>query len=372
MALKPLEGVRVLDFTNLPPGAFATVMLADLGAEIVRVEPPAQKGKPSLVIGQVPLSRAKRSMTLDMRNPAAAGILERIVPRFDVVIENAKPGTMEARGFGYGQANAANARIVWCALTGFGQEGPYAHHAAHDISFLSHSGLLSALSPELPWHPALPLALQAGAQAAVIGIQAGLLQAARTGEGAFVDISLSEAAGWLLTCGMNALSDKPFHLPVSPDRRLYACADGRYVAVASAEPRAWTALCEGLDLPDLIDALHNADRAAEATEKLGAAFSTAPATEWAERLAPLGAAVTVVNGGAQLLTDPHALARGSFSHCTGVPLPTNPVRMSRPGSAGLEMALTAPPTVGEHTEEILRSADFSDDEITALASAQLV
>ena len=192
--LEPLAGIRVLDFTAFPPGGSCTVMLADLGAEIIRVESPAQKGKPSLVVGQIALSRGKRSMTLDLRNRASAEVLRRLAATVDVIVENAKPGSMQERGFGYTHARAANPRIIWCAITGFGQSGPYAGHAGHDLSYLAHSGLLGALNPEQPWQPSMSLALQAGAFSAVVGIQAALLQRAQSGEGAFIDVSLSEAA----------------------------------------------------------------------------------------------------------------------------------------------------------------------------------
>ncbi len=149
MTLKPLAGIRVLDFTALPPGGACTVMLADLGADIIRIESPARKGEPSLVIRQVALSRGKRSMTLDQRNPAASEILRRLASTVDVIVENGNPGVMEARGFGYSHARAANPKIIWCAITGFGQDGPYAKHAGHDFSYMAHSGLLGALEPDL-------------------------------------------------------------------------------------------------------------------------------------------------------------------------------------------------------------------------------
>ena len=204
MSLKPLNGIRVLDFTAMPPGGFCTVTLADLGAEVIRVESPAQKGKTSLVIGQVALSRGKRSLTLDLRRPESNNILERLARTVDVVVENAKPGAMETRGFGYAQARAANKRIIWCAITGFGQNGPYADRGGHDVSYLAHSGLLRALSPDPLWQPGISLSLQAGALASVIGIQAALLERTCTSEGAFLDISLAEAAGWYLTCGLTS------------------------------------------------------------------------------------------------------------------------------------------------------------------------
>jgi crotonobetainyl-CoA:carnitine CoA-transferase CaiB-like acyl-CoA transferase len=372
MAIKPLEGVRVLDFTALPPGGFCTVVLADLGAEVIRVEPPAQKGQPSLVVRQVGLSRGKRSLTLDMRNPASSEVLRRLIPTVDVVVENAKPGAMEARGFGYSHARAANPKIIWCSITGFGQTGPNAEHAGHDLSYLAHSGLLGALTSKLPWQPDIALSLQAGALAAVVGVQGALLQRARTGEGAQLDISLSEAASWLLTCGVNPLSDQPYPIPASPDRRLYECADGRFVAVASAEPRTWGALCDGLGAPELKDTLHKPAEAERAAAALTEIFRTRPATEWVARLAPTGAAVTIVNHASQLLDDPHVRARGSVADCAGTPVPASPIRLSTVDGERSETALAPPGEVGAATEAVLSAAGFSADELAALAGAGVI
>lgn len=372
MGFKPLEGVRVLDFTALPPGGFCTVVLADLGAEVIRIEPPAQKGEPSLVVRQVALSRGKRSVTLDMRNPAASEVLRRLISTIDVVVENAKPGAMEARGFGYSHARAANPKVVWCSVTGFGQTGPNAEHAGHDLSYLAHSGLLGALSSSLPWQPDIALSLQAGALAAVVGIQGALLQRARTGEGAQLDISLSEAATWLLTCGINPLSASPYAIPASPDRRLYPCGDGRFVAVASAEPRTWGALCDGLGAPELKETLHKPAEADRVAARLGEIFRTRPAAEWVARLAPAGAAVTIVNHANQLLEDPHVKARGTVVDCAGVPVPASPIRIVEPHASRSETAVAPPGKVGEATEAVLTAAGFSAAELAELASAGVI
>jgi alpha-methylacyl-CoA racemase len=370
--LEPLAGIRVLDFTAFPPGGACTVMLADLGAEVIRVESPTQKGKPSLVVGQVALSRGKRSMTLDLRNRASADVLRRLATTVDVVVENAKPGSMQERGFGYTHARAANPRIIWCAITGFGQSGPYAGHAGHDLSYLAHSGLLGALTPEQPWQPSLPLALQAGAFSAVVGIQAALLQRAQSSEGAFIDVSLSEAATWFLSCGINSLSDRPFVLGATPDRRLYACADGRYVAVACAEPRTWGVLCDHLGVPQLKNNLHKTAAAEATTSTLTAIFLTRPAQEWVERLAAHGAAVTVVNHAAQLLEDPHVRARGTVVEAAGTPVPANPIRVCAPDGKQTGTTTDGPPRVGADTEEVLAAAGFSAHEIAALAAEGVI
>jgi crotonobetainyl-CoA:carnitine CoA-transferase CaiB-like acyl-CoA transferase len=370
---KPLAGVRVLDFTAFPPGGVCTVMLADLGAEVIRVDSPAQKGSRSLVIGQVALSRGKRSMTLDMRNPASSEVLKRLAPTIDVVVENAKPGAMESRGFGYSQARAANPRLIWCAITGFGQTGPYADYAGHDLSYLAHSGVLGALSAERPFHPGAQIATPLGGMTAVIGIQSALLQRARSGEGGFLDISLSESAGWLLTAGINALSDKPYVLTATPDRRLYACSDGRWVAVASAEPRTWSALCDGLGVPDLKTTLHQPAHAQAVTETLAGIFQTRPAAEWVERLSPLGAAVTVMNHADEVPADPQVRARAAVVESAGVPVPATPIRLSGADGRPTTATATEPPhMVGDDTDDILQSAGFTEAERQALGEAGVI
>jgi crotonobetainyl-CoA:carnitine CoA-transferase CaiB-like acyl-CoA transferase len=372
VTLKPLSGIRVLDFTAMPPGGVCTVLLADLGAEIIRVEAPAQKGSRSLVIGQVAPARGKRSMTLDLRNPQAAEVLKRLAPSIDVVVENLKPGAMEARGFGYSHARAANPRLVWCAITGFGQDGPYAEHSGHDLSYLAHSGLLGALSVQQPFHPAGQISTPLAGMSAVIGIQAALLQREKTGQGAFLDISLSEAAGYLLTVGINPLSDSPYMITAAPDRRLYACADGRFLAVTSAEPRTWGALCDGLGVPELKATLHKADQAEAVTAKLAEVLRTRAAAEWVALLAPMGAAVTVMNHAAQVREDPHVRARGSVADVDGVPVPANPIRLTSPDGEKTGTATEAPHMVGQDTDDVLRAAGFSEAEVKALGETGVV
>jgi crotonobetainyl-CoA:carnitine CoA-transferase CaiB-like acyl-CoA transferase len=372
MSLQPLTCERVLDFTAFPPGALCTVMLADLGAEIIRVEPPALKGKPSSVFGQIALSRGKRSMTLDMRSTEAIDILNRLVPSMTIVIENARPGAMEGRGFGYRQAREINPGIIWCSISGFGQDGPNALHAGHDISYLAHSGLLAALTDDREFMPQTPLSLPLAALAAVVGIQGALAQRAKTGHGAFVDISLSEVALWALGSGTDPLSDRPPKLPASADRRLYACSDGRHVAVASAEPRTWGALCDGLDLPELQGRLHDPLHDAASTDSISQKFLTRPAAEWVQRLTPLGAAATMVNHAHEVLADPHVMARGSIGYIGSQAYPRSPVRLI--GADGDQSEAVAKPasTVGADTHDILLGAGFSEDELERLAQQQMI
>jgi crotonobetainyl-CoA:carnitine CoA-transferase CaiB-like acyl-CoA transferase len=370
--LDPLKGLRVLDLTGHPPGAMCTVMLADLGAEVVRVEAPVQKGKTSLVIGQVALSRGKRSITLDLRNPDAVPVLSRLASKFDVIVEASRPGTMEARGFGYKDAKAINPGIVWCAMTGFGQDGPNANHAGHDFSYLAHSGLLAALSIEQPFHPAISMASQAAGLTAVVGIQGALLEKSRTGRGAFVDVSLSEAATWFLTCGINPLAENPYLIAASPDRRLYECADGRFVAVASQEPRTWGALCNALGFPEFVERLHKPEYAEQTTSAFAGAFLKKSATAWVEELSAAGATTTLVNHAAQLLDDPQIRARGSIVMVEDVPVPASPIRLRDDSGAVSGTATAAPHIVGQDTEDILGSIGFSQKEIADLGNAKVI
>lgn len=372
MNLQPLRGVRVLDFTVMPPGAYCTAMLADLGAEVIRVEARAQKGRRSLVLGRVALSKGKRSIALDLKNPAVNEILLRLAASADVVVENATPGAMESRGFGYSQAKKANPAIIWCSITGFGQDGPSAVQPGHDISYMAHSGMLAALARELPWHPGMMLAVPTGGLMATIGIQSALLERNQSGRGCQIDISLSESAMWVVAGTAGDLAQPPAAVPLGPDRRIYVCADGEMVAVAAAEPRTWSALCSGLGLPELIGALHVPALAESTTEKLAAAFLTLSAREWAERLGPLGAAVAPVNRGAQIINDPQVLAREAIVRVAEAQVAASPLRMTSTDGARSTTATAAPHLVGADTCDLLYAAGFSQDEVKALEEAELI
>ena len=373
MALRPLEGVRVLDLCFLPPGGFCTVQLADLGADVVRVESPKLKGQPSLVIGEVGLSRGKRSITLDLRHERGNEVLRRLVLASDVLVENMLPGRMESRGFGYAQAVEAGSQIIWCSITGFGQDGPYSDRAGHDLSYAGHAGMLDALARGLPWHPAGMLSVPIGAMMATTGVLAALAERERTGKGCQLDISLADATTWLLAGSSGVLADQPFKIPEGPDRRMYACADGRFVSVAAAEPRTWAALCKGLDTPDLAEKLGvTGEEANRVTERLAAVFGERPAAEWLERLGPLGAAVNPVNRGREVVDDPHNRARGTFIEVAGTTVPANPIRVCGPDGSYSSTADAEPPVVGQHTNEVLTEAGFTAEEVDRLRSDKVV
>lgn len=372
MTIRPLEGVRVLDFTRLPPGGYCTVLLADLGADVIRVESPAQFGKPSLVIGQVGLSRAKRSITLNTRDPRSAEVLLRLASTVDVVVENGAPGSSVAPRVDYAKAAAVRPELIWCAITGYGQTGPYAQWSGHDLSFLAQSGVLAALGGELPWHPGTMLAVPTGALMAVTAIQSALLQRYRSGAGAYVDVSLAEASLWHLSAFDGTFTGEFGGIPVTPDRRLYACGDGRYIAVAAAEPRTWGLLCEALGHPELVPFLHKDEHAEAATEALTACFAARPLAEWMAVLGDLGAAVAPVNRGPDIARDPQFMARGAMVEVAGRQVPACPIRLSAPSGETSATNLAPPTTVGADTDAVLESAGFAAAEITAMRESGLV
>jgi crotonobetainyl-CoA:carnitine CoA-transferase CaiB-like acyl-CoA transferase len=360
----PLAGVRVLDLTRFPPGAYCTTILADLGATVCRVDAPGST--PAMSGIGVALSRAKKSVALDLRHARGNDVLRRLAAWADVLVENHRPGDLDARGFGYSHAATELPRLVWCSLSGFGQDGPYATWAGHDITYTAHSGLLHAIDPELPWHPQQVLAVPAAAMTAATGIAAALFERASTGRGCQLDISISEAATGFLSSTDGALTDSSWGIPVSPQRRLYECGDGNWLTVAAAEPRTWAALCRGLGLDDLADERPSVEQSATVTARLAAAFATRPAADWVAELGPLGAAVGPVNQSSQVVRDPQVVARGAVVEVDGVPVPANPIRMRDAEGARSGTSTASPPGIGADTDAILGEAGYTPAEIAGL------
>jgi alpha-methylacyl-CoA racemase len=191
----PLAGVTVLDLTRLAPTGFCTVLLADLGATVIRVELPKRR----MFDGPIGLNRGKHSVAVDLRHPRGHEVLRRLVAHADILVENERPGVMDERGFGYSHAATEFPRLIWCSVSGYGQDGPYAQWSGHDLAFAAPSGLPSAHKPEPAWSSQLILAIPIGALMASVGILAALRERDQTGAGAQLDISLSESASWLLS-----------------------------------------------------------------------------------------------------------------------------------------------------------------------------
>jgi crotonobetainyl-CoA:carnitine CoA-transferase CaiB-like acyl-CoA transferase len=382
----PLDGVRVLDLTRLLPGNYCTLLLADLGADVVKVEEPGRgdyiRWTAPLVDGQGAvhraLNRGKRSMTLDLKSADGPAVIRRLAGGADAVVESFRPGVLERLGGGYDALSAENPRLVYCALTGYGQDGPYRDRAGHDIDYIGLGGILEATGPPdgPPVLPAVQVGDFGGGMAAAVAVVAGLREAAVSGRGRVLDVSMLDVAvswtavslSWYLATGQ------------VPDRgamrltgglacyRAYACADGRYVAVGALEPKFWRELCERLNLPELIeDHLAPPPRQEEMAARLAAVLAGRTRDEWARELANLDVCVAPVNDVAEAIRDPQVVHRGMVAEVGGRPVGPGPAV-----HGGGAQAVGPAPGLGEHTEEVLSEAGFTTSEIAELRSRSVV
>jgi alpha-methylacyl-CoA racemase len=376
----PLHGVRVLELPAIGPVPFAGMLLADLGADVVRVDRPARSpGELDLGMGAGPLGRGRRSITLDLRQDGAAEVVLRLAASVDALIEGFRPGVAERLGVGPDDVLARNRAMVYGRMTGWGQDGPLAPTAGHDITYLAVSGLLHGIGPA-DGPPVPPINYVAdfggGAMFLVAGLLAALLHARATGEGQVIDAAMTEGAGYLGTmtrCFLAAggwrderaanLLDGGF-----PNYRCYECADGRYVAVGALEPKFWAALCQALG-EDPANAPSPYDPATRdaCRDLLAGKFLTRTRDEWAELFAPLDACVAPVLTLQEAPGHPHARARGSFTDIgdatVGVPAP----RFGSTPAAARE--LTEP---GDATEELLAEAGYSPAQVGELRAAGIL
>jgi crotonobetainyl-CoA:carnitine CoA-transferase CaiB-like acyl-CoA transferase len=374
---KPLSHLRVLDLSRLQPGAFASSLLADLGADVLRIEAPGGADPLRFEAAMnVAYNRGKRSMTLDLRSQRAPDVLRRLVRTADVLIESARPGSMEQRGIGYPQLVEENPRLVWCSITGFGEGSPYSDRPAHDVTLLGHSGLLALLAGDtVPAAPQFIIAVPIGALMATVGVLVALAQRERTGRGTHVDASVVDAASWMIGEHITRVAQgRAAGWGDSASRRTYRCADGRLITLAAAEPRTWKAFCDALGRPDLSDRLMDPDQDA-LTADLASLFATRTAAEWVASLAPAGACVGPVYEPGDLFDDEHVVARGGVLGIDGSDerVVANPLRFAAAGDAARAFTATsAPVAAGEHTDEALLEVGFTPAEIDDLRAGGAV
>lgn len=370
----PLRGLKVLDLSRMVPGAFCTLLLADLGADVVKVEAPVvgdglrrMGGGAVADASHLALNRGKRSTVVDLRRPEAHGVLKRLAAWSDVVVESQRPGQLDERNLGYRAMSTDHAELVWCSITGFGGHGPKAELAGHDLTYLGYSGLLARLSDwtEAPTPPGVTVSLPLAASMAAVGILAAVADARLSGRGRKVDVNMTDTASWILSEEIARMANSPGpSWGTSPDRNVYACADGRRITVAADSPTAWLSLCEALGVAD----------PAKASEELVAErFLTKPASHWLTHPGP-AAGIGPVNEAADVIDDPHTSARKSVAAIRGSNLRVlaNPIRYDGATGEEASQALQPPPQLGGHTDEVLAVAGFSESEIADLRAAQVV
>jgi len=347
---QPLSGLLVLDFTTLLPGPLATLMLAEAGAEVIKIERPGgedMRRHPPMRDGEsvafALLNRGKRSLTLDLKNDEGQARIAPLLARADILVEQFRPGVMERLGLSYPAVRRVNPRIVYCSISGYGQDGPRAGEAGHDLNYIGNTGLL-ALNPGPPDHPVVPPALVAdiggGSFPAVMNILLALRQRDRTGEGCHLDIAMADA---MFTFAWHALATGQatgsFPGPgetqlagSSPRYQLYPTRDGALVACAALEQHFWRAFCAAIELePALIDDAADPRATRAAVARMIAARTAA---EWRPILAAADCCVTLVASLADAMRDPHFIARGLFAYraagakgaaITALPVPIAPV-----------------------------------------------
>jgi crotonobetainyl-CoA:carnitine CoA-transferase CaiB-like acyl-CoA transferase len=355
---RPLAGIKVLDFSTLLPGPLCTLLLAEAGAEVIKIERPGMGDELRIYQPRVGpdsvnfalLNRGKRSIAIDLKDPAAIRRLTPLIREADVVVEQFRPGVMDRLGLGYDALKTINPRIIYCAITGYGPDGPRAQVAAHDLNYLAESGMLSLAAgadgaPVVP--PALIADIAGGAYPAVMNILLGLRQRDRDGVGCRLDVSMSDNLFtfmyWAL--GEGEVTGKwpgPATGLVaggSPRYQIYRTADSRFVAAAPLEQRFWENFCTTVDLPrEYTDDRRDPEATKRAIAERIAAKTSA---EWRAAFEGKDLCCVIVSSVKEAVESPHFRARGLFTHkvvtdageFTAVPVPVAE-HFRAPGSAG--------------------------------------
>jgi crotonobetainyl-CoA:carnitine CoA-transferase CaiB-like acyl-CoA transferase len=388
----PLDGIRVLDLSARMPGPMCAQILADLGAEVIKIESPRApdffRGLQPLVGGTGSLfhvcNRNKKGMTLELRHPRGREIFLRLIKNTDVVVEAFRPGTMERMKIGYDVLKEENPGLIYCALTAFGQQGPYRLRPAHDLNLLALSGVLDLLGVKdgPPIVPPVQMSGLGGAFQGVVGILAALLSRGKTGRGDFIDVSLLDGVSACAALEMSRFM-AGHHVPkrgLTEGGGGYACfnvyatADGRHLSLGCLEPHFWETLCRVIGRESLIgEQWAPPHRQDEMIAEVGSILMTRTLDEWLRLFDPDKICIAPVNTFEEALQDPHIRHQGTWfeGELPGgekVPQAALPVRFgeSRPGWRA------HPPGHGEHTRDVLRQLGITDTEIDDLHALDVV
>jgi crotonobetainyl-CoA:carnitine CoA-transferase CaiB-like acyl-CoA transferase len=389
---RALSGVRVLDLTRLLPGGFCSLLLADLGADVVKVEdtgggdyvrwaPPYYGSEAEQPLGTrsalyLALNRGKRSIRLDLKSEAGRDAFLRLVPRYDVVLESFRPGVLDRLEVGYEDLRRVNRRIVYCAITGYGQSGPNVGRAGHDMNYLGLIGLLGLTGEPggRPIQSAGQIAdIGGGSLLAAFGVMSALWERERSGEGQLVDVSMTDGAlSWLSMVAAAYFCDGG--VPSRGEGQLngglvcyypYEAADG-WVTCGALEPKFWAAFCNGVDRPDLVERQFERP-GSEAWQQIADVFRSRTREEWQAFNDRHDAMIEPVLDLDQALDSELVRARDMLvtveqPRIGDVRLLGQPLKLSRTPADDARAA----PALGEHTQEVLGEAGFERDEIAAL------
>ena len=386
----PLAGIKVLDLTRLLPGPMASLHLADLGAEVIKIEDTgagdyargmgagAARGQDSLFFRMI--NRNKKSLRLDLKQAEGVAVFMRLVKDADIVLEGFRPGVTDKLGVGYAAVSDVNPRIVYGSITGYGQDGPWAERAGHDINYIATSGVLDQIASAggAPAIPNLQIGdLLGGALTPLVAVLAAVIGARVSGRGCHVDVAMTDAvfAHAVFPLVTTLMQGKP--IPGGEDLltggfpaySVYKTADGRFMAVGALEPKFWHELCRAIERNDLAPhGLAMGEKGAWARHELATLFAGQSLAHWSALFADIDCCVTPVLRMDEAMDHPQLQARGMLQEVGGMQQFSPPFKFS-----GWQPAPpTSSPPTGGNSDTILRSAGYSDDEITGLRDRRVI
>lgn len=394
MRSQPLTGVQVLDLSRLLPGPVCTLHLADMGADVIKVEDPEVGDYARSAYGgteQAPsayflcVNRNKRGLKLDLKQPQGREVFLDLAASANVVVESFRPGVVDRLGIGYEAVRAVNPKIVYCSITGYGQTGPYRDRAGHDLNYCAYTGITDqiGLAEGPPAVPNIQFAdLAGGALSGAMAILAALFDAARGGRGRYIDIAIADCTLANAIIPLAAHLDFGSTVPRGQDLlsgglpcyAVYETADGRYLAVAALEEKFWRAFCEAIDRPDLIPSgLATGKAAASVRADLQTTLRGKPIDYWVAKLDRVDCCASPVLTLEEALQNEQLVARRMFVTTARSPQGRMtqfafPVKFD-----GSTFSVTRPaPRRGEHTDEVLEALGYSPSRIAALKRKRIV
>jgi crotonobetainyl-CoA:carnitine CoA-transferase CaiB-like acyl-CoA transferase len=388
-----LEGMKVLDLTRLLPGGYCTLLLADMGADVLKVEdpfggdyvrwfPPKINEESTYFLA---VNRNKKSMKLNLKDERGKEIFKKLVGQCDVLVEGFRPGVMDRLGLGYDEISAINPGIVYCSISGYGQDGPYSQKAGHDINYIGIAGILGITGPRNrpPIVPGVPMAdFGGGGMLAALGIMMALYHRERSGGGQYVDISMMDGvASWMANIAAKHFADGDPHDRGEVDLAggfvcydCYETKDGQFLSVGALEPKFWANFCRLVGREDLVDSQVDKDKDGRLKEEITTIFKSKTMDEWLALLDGEDTCIEKINSVAEATEDPQMLHRKMIVE---IDHPTEgrtramgiPIKLSEtPGSVDRLPA----PAYGAHTRDVLQGIGLSEEEIARLAEEKVI
>ncbi len=388
-----LEGLKVLDLTRLLPGGYCTLLLADMGADVLKVEDPFggdyMRWFPPKVNEEsayfLAVNRNKKSMKLNLKHERGKEIFKELAKHYDVLVEGFRPGVMDRLGLGYEEISNINPRIIYGSLSGYGQDGPYSQRAGHDINYIGIAGILgiTGFADRPPVLPGVPMAdFGGGGMLAALGIMMALYHREQSGKGQYIDISMMDGvASWMANiAAKHFVSNDPHNrgeVDLAGGFVCYGCyetKDGQYLSVGALEPKFWANFCRLIEREDLVDVQVDKDEDGKLKEEVAGIFKSRTMGEWLALLDGEDTCIEKINTVAEAVKDPQMLHRKmvvEMEHPTEgrVKAMGIPIKMSEtPGSVDRLPV----PAYGAHTREVLLGLGLSEAEIEKMAEEKVI